>query len=1219
MRYRLLSRLAPLVAATALFTAALGTSDASSWVATKSRAFPVKASLINGHVPGATPLHVIVSLKLQHADELKTFIANQRRPGSPSYGVNLTPAQFTAAYSPTAAQSDAVASYMASQGFRNVKVTPNRLLVEADGSASAVEAAFNTRLTTFAYQGKQYFAPTQDVMVPATLGDVVLGVHGLNNVNRMLPATKARRHADELPGKVMPTAAGAPAIVQAYTADAIHKAYNVGDTPAGSGTVIAISTAGSDLQQVITDLRIYERDSNLPSVPVQVVQSAPLPNPQDNAGDGEWDLDSQSSTGMAGHAKQLVFYNATDLGDSLLKAYSDFATDNIAKAGNMSYGGCDVLQHFSDPTGDPLGLGLFADFVSAADQLFMQAVAQGQTWFASSGDAGAACGLITNMVTPDVPGIPSNVEYPASSPYVVAVGGTSLVTDSAYNYIVETAWDAGGGGFSFDEAPPAWQASVVPTAMAPTGLPPGGGRGVPDIAMVAGGPDVGTPVGFFGFGGADIVSNGAHGAAVGTSWSSPLAVGVWARLQSARCNQMGFAAPLLYGLDPSPGPGSTAVGFHDIILGNNGQYNATPGWDFTTGYGTFDVSATNKALQPGLKCTVVTTPPAASISASTQLGPAPLSVVISGVGSSDPTGGGLTNYSVDFGDGTTADQAAPVFPAHVYSQPGTYTATLRVTNANGAVSTLVSKTITAFGTPLACLAGGQTMLTSPPGAADAEQGIDLGNGTDDLRSMAISEPGDQNGKLVFTIKVANLTTVQPGFRWVTYFDVAGRNNPNTEYYYVAMSTANGPTPMFEYGIHSYAPGPQPLSLYTPTGTLTGSSYNADGTITLVLDKSVFGLKTGDVLTNLYTSTRLTTPTDNTTGTVPGGAGLTQDSAGANLPYLLVGNDTCAPNVAPEAKLTATPAAALVNQAVTLDASGSHDADAQDTVKYFNFDFGDGTQSGWQTASRMSHLYSVAGSYSPSVQVADSRGKLGTSPAAVTLAVTSTAPATGLVAQLAADTVNGFVPLVVKFDASGSKNKDGSAISAPSYTFVFGDGGQSKPQTSPVFVYTYTTAGTFQPYVIVTDGNNQSATSPTLSVTSTLSITVLGVPHGTVAQLTADITSGLAPLKVTFDGSRSLPADGASITTYTFDFGDNSPVVSGSSPTATHVYTVPGSYKPSLTVTDSAMGTSVAKAAVLIQGTSSDQGSSLAKRGGGAFGLLTLLPLMGIGLARRRRR
>ena len=153
-------------------------------------------------------------------------------------------------------------------------------------------------------------------------------------------------------------------------------------------------------------------------------QVVPVPDPQDTAGDGEWDLDSQSITGLAYNVKKLIFYNTASLNDSdLLIANDAFATDNVAKVGNMSYGGCEDVE---DTTlRDTLG----TVGTSVFDEVFAEAIAQGQTWSASSGDAGAACSVVTNLATPDS-GVPSSVEYPASSPNVVAIGGTSLFVDS---------------------------------------------------------------------------------------------------------------------------------------------------------------------------------------------------------------------------------------------------------------------------------------------------------------------------------------------------------------------------------------------------------------------------------------------------------------------------------------------------------------------------------------------------------------------------------------------------------------------------------------------------------------------------------------------------------------------------------------------------------------------------------------------------------------------
>ena len=166
-----------------------------------------------------------------------------------------------------------------------------------------------------------------------------------------------------------------------------------------------------------------------------------------------------------------------------------------------------------------------------------------------------------------------DVNYPASSPGVVSVGGTTLVTNADGSYDQEIAWLAGGGGPSLFEAPPAWQAGISPpSGTVCTTLGVACGRAVPDIAMDA---DPNS--------GADVYVNGTPEGVGGTSLSSPLALGVWARLESAHGNGLGFAGPALYRAN------GTAA-YHDIVLGDTGPYPALPGDDFATGLGTVDVA-----------------------------------------------------------------------------------------------------------------------------------------------------------------------------------------------------------------------------------------------------------------------------------------------------------------------------------------------------------------------------------------------------------------------------------------------------------------------------------------------------------------------------------------------------------------------------------------------------------------------------------------------------
>jgi pseudomonalisin len=261
----------------------------------------------------------------------------------------------------------------------------------------------------------------------------------------------------------------------------------------------------------------------------------------------------------------LYIYATTSMSDSdIALMFNHFAAQKLARAGSASFGLCEAFAYLDGS--------MLVD-----DEVFLEAAAQGQTVFASTGDNGSSCGVAAGVN--GVPGLGAPmVEYPGSSPYVIGVGGTTLLTNSDGTYSNEIAWNAGGGGLSQFELSPFWQAPVNPASTV--------GRGVPDIAMDAD-PNSGVYIWL----------NGAEACCYGgTSLSSPLALGVWARLQSGHLNQLGNAGPVFYkGATPLPSPASPP-GFHDIILGGNGLYTALPGYDYTTGLGSLDISAYNATL-----------------------------------------------------------------------------------------------------------------------------------------------------------------------------------------------------------------------------------------------------------------------------------------------------------------------------------------------------------------------------------------------------------------------------------------------------------------------------------------------------------------------------------------------------------------------------------------------------------------------------------------------
>jgi subtilase family serine protease len=171
---------------------------------------------------------------------------------------------------------------------------------------------------------------------------------------------------------------------------------------------------------------------------------------------------------------------------------------------------------------------------------------------------------------------------------VTSAGGTSLVVNADFTYQSEISWNSGGGGISVFETSPFWQAytgsgtlPIVPSSEA-------GDRGVPDVAMCADPNTCGAIIYSTALGTNNTTPPGSYCCVGGTSLSSPLSMGSWARIESAHGNKLGFAGPLIYQL-ANGGPTPSSPYFNDIQVGTDGIYTALPGWDYTTGLGTWDI------------------------------------------------------------------------------------------------------------------------------------------------------------------------------------------------------------------------------------------------------------------------------------------------------------------------------------------------------------------------------------------------------------------------------------------------------------------------------------------------------------------------------------------------------------------------------------------------------------------------------------------------------
>jgi subtilase family serine protease len=441
-------------------------------------------------------------------------------------GGGLTPAQFNERFAPATTTVDAVRSWATASSLDVVSVSANRTLVRVRGSAANVGKAFGTTLESFKSGSSTFFAPATKARVPAAFSGQTTAVLGLSNLGRVgfSPQAAATNFPASYGPQDLATLYGAPA------------------STTGAGQAVSVIAEG-DLTQPKADLATFEDRFGLPHVTWNQIQVGAAST--DTSGSDEWDLDTQYSTGMAPGVTQLNVYDGASLSnDDILATINRWVTDDATTQGSFSAGECEILAF---ATG----------FTDALDVTLQQAAAQGQSLFVSSGDTGVFCSAVVGVN--GVPaGIPS-VEYPASSPWAVGVGGTTVLGPGPQ----EIGWYAGGGGSSYFEPVPSYQSSAG-------GSFAGVNRGVPDVAL-----DADPNSGYI------VIVAGQEEIIGGTSASAPAWQGIWARTQGAR-GALGFAGPVLYG--------EPASAFNDITLGANGAPN-TPGWDYVTGRGTPIISA----------------------------------------------------------------------------------------------------------------------------------------------------------------------------------------------------------------------------------------------------------------------------------------------------------------------------------------------------------------------------------------------------------------------------------------------------------------------------------------------------------------------------------------------------------------------------------------------------------------------------------------------------
>jgi subtilase family serine protease len=543
-------------------------------------------------------------------------------PRSSSYRKYVTPAQFRSRFAPSASQVQSVRGWLEQQGF-DVTYTPgNNHYVAAEGTVAQAESAFDATLKTYAVDGKRVRAPSADVSVPSSLAGAVTGVVGLDDSAAFIgpqtladgkaPPSEGFRNAPPLSDYwaqlLSPYAFPAgftdvdlpsvPWTVPGYTPQQLKSAYRIPTTLDGRGQTVAIIDAYAS-PTILQDVNTWSTRRGLPTMSpsqlVQVVAPGTYRRPQNPSQDpqgwyGEETLDVEAVHGMAPAAK-IVYVGAPNNYQDLDAAMNHVVDRHLADIVTNSYGW----------NGEFLPPG----FIKPFNDTLIQAAAEGIGVYFSSGDSGDETSTL---------GVAST-DFPASSPWVTAVGGTSLGVGADGSRVLDTGWGTSdyscdtqtlactragwlygsGGGVSRVFAEPSYQADA--------GLRLAG-RGVPDVAAV-GDPQTGYLVGQ-----TQTFPDGAYYDEFrlgGTSLSSPLFAGIIALAQQQAGRSFGFANPLLYanraklydvtsiktavarrnyvnGVDASQGTVDRLRTFDDYS-GSPTQHT-NPGWDNVTGLGT---------------------------------------------------------------------------------------------------------------------------------------------------------------------------------------------------------------------------------------------------------------------------------------------------------------------------------------------------------------------------------------------------------------------------------------------------------------------------------------------------------------------------------------------------------------------------------------------------------------------------------------------------------
>lgn len=494
-----------------------------------------------GQPAGAPQQDEVIDVTLRLAPRERPEGAEARFSGSP-----LNRADFSARYGAAPEDVHLVEEFAQAHGLTVVESSLARRSVVLRGSLKALCKAFRTEVSIYTTaDGHSFRGRSGELQIPKELDGKVQGVFGLDNRPAAEPRFRIRRAGKQ---HMIAQAAGT-----SFHPTDIAALYNFPKEASGKGQCIALIELGGGFRSEDLESYFESLGISLPEVRAVGVDGAGNDPSTADSADGEVMLDIEVAGAVAPEARIVVYFapnSERGFLDAITTALHD--QENNPDLLSISWGSAEsnwtqqALQNYNDAFGEAAALGV--------------------TVLAAAGDSGSADGVNDQR---------AHVDFPSSSPHVVACGGTRLTT-SGDGITEETVWheaDGGATGGGISDAFP------LPDYQKEAGVPPSvndarhSGRGVPDLAGNAD-PQTGYRIRVDG---QDLVIGG-------TSAVAPLMAGLLALINEANGRHAGFIHPHIYADDTA---------FRDIVSGDNitvpGKgYKAGTGWDACTGLGVPD-------------------------------------------------------------------------------------------------------------------------------------------------------------------------------------------------------------------------------------------------------------------------------------------------------------------------------------------------------------------------------------------------------------------------------------------------------------------------------------------------------------------------------------------------------------------------------------------------------------------------------------------------------